>query len=160
MEPIEFEGEIAMQTRIRISFAIMLILLILAAGVPTFAQGPGFVDEIDFIEWVPCANNGAGEPVHLTGRLHNVFTDNIAQVNPQGVEGVGLITGDMYRGTGMFHETSVHTDGAWSFSYIDNYRIIGTGTNNDLILHGTFHFTVNAKGDITSYVDEFSVECR
>lgn len=149
-----------MQRQVRISVAIMLILLILAAGVPTFAQGPGFVDEIDFIEWVPCANNGAGEPVHLTGKLHIIFTDNIAQFTPQGVEGVGLTTGDMYRGTGMDHESYVETNGAWNLTSIDNYRIIGVGTDNDLLVHGVFHITINAEGDITSFVDEFSFECR
>ncbi|MBI4420235.1 MAG: hypothetical protein HY560_05360, partial [Gemmatimonadetes bacterium] len=45
-------------------------------------------------------------------------------------------------------------------TYVNNFRIIGEGSGNNLLVHATSHITVNANGELTAVVDNFSVECR
>src|SRR5438093_9153022 len=56
---------------------------------------------------VPCANGGTGESVQLSGSLQIVDTITFdagggvhlySHFNPQGVSGIGLVTGTTYRG--------------------------------------------------------------
>src|SRR5215469_10821335 len=83
---------------------------------------------IDLPVFIPCAADGQGEYVELTGELHDLFhvTNNAAggfsiknHDDPQGVSGTGLTTGDKYQGTGVtqdeitgrvgFQETVINT---------------------------------------------------
>jgi hypothetical protein len=45
-------------------------------------------------------------------------------------------------------------------TFVNNFRIIGDGTGNNLLVHSTFHITVNAAGVLTAFVDGFRSECR
>jgi hypothetical protein len=110
--------------------------------------------------------------VLISGTLHVLIHQTISDAGhlqfkfhfqPQGVSGVGLTTGDTYRATGVTQQTQTVdlTDGApQEFTYINNFRIIGPGRDNNYLVHQTFHITVNANGELTSVVDNFSVECR
>jgi hypothetical protein len=118
--------------------------------------------------FVPCANNGQGEIVVLSGNLHVVFQlafDNRGGVlvktesNPQGVSGVGQSTGNKYQGTGVTEQTTTAKVG-FQATAVNNFRIIGQGTGNNLILHLNFHFTVNPNGTVTVFADNFSVQCK
>lgn len=131
-------------------------------------------DQVPFaqIAFVPCANNGAGEPVLISGTLHVLIHQTISDAGhlqfkvhfqPQGASGVGLTTGDTYRATGVTQQTQTVdlTDGApQEFTFINNFRIIGKGPDNNLLVHQTVHFTVNANGEVTAEVVNTSVECR
>jgi hypothetical protein len=119
--------------------------------------------------FVPCALDGAGEVVQLSGNLHTLFhfTDDGAggfhamnESNPQGISGTGLTSGDKYQGTGVTR--SNFNAGAIPFNqtFINNFRIIGEGPGNNLLIHHNFHITVNANGELTALVDNFSAECR
>src|SRR5262245_66489058 len=79
---------------------------------------------------VPCAADGAGELVDLGGTLHLLFHTTLdgsggfhtkVHANPQGVSGIGLTTGDVYRGTGVSQETFSGNVGEATTS-IDNIR--------------------------------------
>ena len=76
--------------------------------------------------------------------------------------GVGLTTGDTYNATGVTQEQDSLplTNGATEFTFINNFKIIGQGPDNNLLIHQTVHVTVNANGDVTTTVDNLSVECR
>jgi hypothetical protein len=123
---------------------------------------------IDLDVFVPCAAGGAGEEVLLSGTLHDLFsiTANSAggfrvkQLdNPQGISGTGLTTGDKYQATGM--TTSIFTVKTGSTdTYVNRFLIRGQGTDNDFLVRETFHVTVNANGELTAYVDNFSIECK
>ena len=124
--------------------------------------------DVQLFAFVPCANGGAGEVVELTGSLNDVFkvTDTgngqfILKVhdNPQGVVGIGLTTGDVYRGTGATRFGDVLAAGE-TFSFVNNFRIIGQGTGNNLLVHENFHITVNPDGTLTSFHDNFSFKCK
>ncbi len=154
-----------------VALAISIVLCLVGS---VFAQALSITTN-DFVPFaqvaiVPCANGGAGEPVLISGILHIqqhiTINDNHASIKshfqPQGAGGVGLITGDNYNATGVTQEQ----DGiplqlsAFEFSFINNFRIIGQGPDNNLLVHQTIHVTINADGTVTTVVDNTSVECR
>lgn len=127
---------------------------------------------LELFVFVPCANDGAGELVVADGELHIVaqlVIDNRGGLHVSGhfqpirnVDGVGQVTGDVYHGVGVsrdnFNEVA---DGfPLEFTSINNFRWIGPGPNNNLLVHATMHLTVNANGRVTAVVDNSSVECR
>lgn len=120
--------------------------------------------------FVFCAAGGAGEVVSMSGNLHllshttvngNNFTTKM-QANPQGISGTGLTTGDKYQGTGVTQETfgGSFVNGQFSDTFNNNFRIIGQGPGNNLLVHQVVHVTLNANGDLTAFVGNFSVECK
>ena len=157
---------------VRLGAMVLLSLAVVTSGSPAAARAETFTDQepevIEFTEFVPCAAGGAGEEVRLAGML-NILTHGTidarggyhakVQLRPQGVRGEGLTTGDRYVGTGVTQEQVNGTVGSQS-TFIDNYRIIGQGSGNNLLIHQTVHVTVNANGEVTASVDNVSVECR
>lgn len=124
---------------------------------------------VDLGVFVPCANDGAGELVVLSGSLHTLthFTEDGAggfhamnEVNPQGISGQGTVTGDTYHGTGVTRSSFNAGPLPITQTFINNFRIIGPGPGNDLMIHSTFHMTINANGIMTAFVDNSSAECR
>jgi hypothetical protein len=118
--------------------------------------------------FIPCADDGAGEVVTLSGNLHIVlrFTQSKRggihagfHFQPQGVSGVGETTGDRYQGTGVTQGQFNATVGVEE-TFVNNFRIIGQGPGNNFLVHEVFHITFNANGTITALVDRFSVDCR
>lgn len=115
---------------------------------------------------IPCA----GETVTLEGKLHvlshvTINGNNLMSIShfqPQGISGVGSISGDKYRGTGVTQEIFKGSliNNQFTFSFINNFRIIGQGTGNNYVVHELIHITVNANGTTSSNVDNFRVECN
>lgn len=129
-----------------------------------------FIVPISLTQFVPCANGGIGETVVLSGNLHVVasttITANNAHVmmsnNPQGVTGVGSITGDKYQGTGVTREDLNVANGFFpeNLTFVNNFRIIGQGAANNLLVHENNHITVNANGAITVNQVNLSIACH
>ncbi|HEU4564074.1 MAG TPA: hypothetical protein VFS05_05485 [Gemmatimonadaceae bacterium] len=126
---------------------------------------------IDLTVFVPCAAGGAGELVALEGNLHVLLhtttssTGNVSvktHAQPQGISGTGLTTGVKYQATGVTQDHTTSGSGGlpFTFTYVNNFRIIGQGPGNNLLVHENVHVTVNANGDVTTEVDNFSIECR
>ncbi|MEY2526758.1 MAG: hypothetical protein QOE73_1529 [Verrucomicrobiota bacterium] len=113
---------------------------------------------------------GCTEPIHFTGDLHVLFhftatgSGNYSSkfhFQPQGVSGVGLFTGTKYQATGVTQdEYSYNGPFPYEETYINNFRLIGQGPDNNLLVHDNFHVTVNANGYLTAIHDNFSSECR
>jgi hypothetical protein len=123
---------------------------------------------IDLFVYVPCAAGGTGEFVLLSGPLHILFTTTIDDQGgyhskfhnqPQGISGTGFTTGDKYQATGVTQGTFNGKIG-YENTYVNNFRIIGQGAGNNFLVHETFHITVNPSGQVTAFVDHFSIECR
>jgi hypothetical protein len=124
---------------------------------------------ISLTVFVPCANGGAGENVALSGNLHDLFSVTLdgsggfhltASDNPQGVTGTGLTTGATYQGTGVTRFNANSPAGGTNvFTFVNNFRIIGQGSGNNLLVHENFHVTVNPDGTVTSFHDNFSITC-
>ncbi|HKZ86269.1 MAG TPA: hypothetical protein VJ793_21765 [Anaerolineae bacterium] len=110
-----------------------------------------------------------GEDIHLSGPVKALFHvtldpsggfHSVTVFNPQGVTGVGLTSGATYQGTG---ETSFFSNGRAlpsQFTFENNFKIIGHGPANNLLVHETFHVTVNPDGTVTAFVNNFSSKCK
>jgi hypothetical protein len=156
------------------TFTLAITLLILSMAGAALAQALAITVNqfvpFALVAFVPCANGGAGESVLVEGVLHLqdhiTINNNRATIKthaqPQGASGVGLTTGDIYSATGVTQEQDSIpiVNGAFEFTFINNFRIIGQGPNNNFLVHQTIHQTVNANGEVTTFIDNTSVECR
>jgi hypothetical protein len=116
--------------------------------------------------FVSCANGGAGEEVEVTGNLHILTHTTVSNsgamvtkshFQPQGMSGVGQVTGDKYQATGVTQETF---HGTGTFTFVNNFRFIGQGSGNNFLAHEVLHVTINANGDVTATAGNLSIECR
>lgn len=119
---------------------------------------------------IPCANGGAGELVQFSGEVlvMNHFTSNDnhttirSHVQPQGVSGVGLTTGDTYHANGGLRQisTSQSDGGGSTLTLLSITRFVGPGPGNNLLIHNLLHMTFNNDGELTSSQSSFSFECK
>jgi len=148
------------------------VLTLTLAGV-AFSQALAITtnDFVPFAQaaFVPCANGGAGELVLIEGTLHvqNHLTINNNRLSlkvhfqPQGAEGTGTVTGDKYQATGVTQEhDAVGVIGASQFTFVNNFRIIGAGTGNNLQVHQLIEITIDANNIIRTNVINTSIECN
>jgi len=126
--------------------------------------------ETEIFTYVPCAAGGAGEAVTLTGPLLVlVHVTESARGNyqvkttfqPQGMSGVGATTGDVYRATGGTR-THEHFNGPLPLVYtaINQFQLVGPGTNNDFRVRETLRVTINTNGVYTADRVSAEVRCR
>jgi hypothetical protein len=118
---------------------------------------------------VPCANGGLGETISGDVQLHVLMTSTVNgntvsgkfHFQPQGSTLVGETTGDLYRATGVTQGTfrGSLTNGQYTETFVNNFRMIGPGPENNILVHETFHVTLNANGDVTVERDRISDEC-
>lgn len=156
----------------RIVAALFLVGVLISAQTPSsYAQSSPFTVNARFplqIEvFIPCANGGAGETVNLSGILHEVFhvtefADGTFFLKihdqPQNITGVGETTGAVYEATGVT-QTRISSIGPTT-TFINNFRIIGPGPGNNLLIQQLMHVTVNGKGEITAEFARARAECR
>jgi hypothetical protein len=140
-------------------------------GGPSFAAATStqeVVNAISITKFVPCANGGLGEDVFLSGNIHSVFHVTLdgsggAHIvvihNPQGVSGTGLTTGAKYQGVGT-HQDEFNSTVGVEETTVTTGRLIGQGPGNNFLFHENLHTTVLANGVVTSFHDNFSIECR
>ena len=151
-------------------FAALALFTVQANG----AKQINDMSDINLTVFVPCAAGGAGELVDLSGPLHTLITFTIngnnvsgtAHFQPQGLSGTGETTGDKYQATGVTKDTSFKV----SFqnrqaqqTFVNNFRIIGTGPGNNFLVHEETHITINANGIVTVVHDNVSIalsRCR
>jgi len=129
------------------------------------------LSDITLTVFVPCAAGGAGELVDLSGPLHTLITFTIngnnvsgtAHFQPQGIAGTGETTGDKYQATGVTKDTSFKfsfQNGQAQQTFVNNFRIIGTGPGNNYLVHEVAHITFNADGTLAVFHDSFSIDCK
>ena len=114
---------------------------------------------------IPCA----GETVELNGNLHILFLLTAdaagglllkAHFQPQGISGFGLTTGVKYQATGETQEETHLKVLPFEDTFVNNFKIIGQGPGNNLLIHENFHITVNGRGIVTVLHDNASVNCK
>ena len=114
---------------------------------------------------IPCA----GELVVLNGPLHILSTVTfdraggfhmVAHFQPQGIRGLGQISGVKYQATGITEFQTNAKAVPFETSFVNNFKIIGQGPGNNLLVHENFHLTINANGRLTALIDNSSFECR
>ena len=153
------------------------IMMFLFAAVALFtvpanaAKQINDMSDINLTVFVPCAAGGAGELVDLSGPLHTLITFTIngnnvsgtAHFQPQGLSGTGETTGDKYQATGVTKASSFKgsfQNGQFTQTYVNNFRIIGSGSGNNFLVHEVLHVTFNANGTVTVFHDNFSIDCK
>jgi hypothetical protein len=152
--------------------ALLLASLLAAPAGPTSAQAaqPTTILRVplDISFFVPCANNGAGEVVNLSGTFMMVFHSSVDQTGgthikllevEQHVAGVGETTGDRYVST-FVNLFNFNDSGALTSTQQVVFRITGPGPGNDSLLRITNHSTVNPDGTITVAFDTITIECE
>ena len=167
-------------TTLRLSLVLAFALTLSLAGLsrPHVAAAQATVGTVNESQpffppaplFVPCANGGAGEFLALSGDLHMLghFTINDNHTlfkihfQPQGLVGVGTVTGDTYHLTGVSQNTNnTQSDGAtFEITLIDNANFVGPGTDNNVLIHTVSHFTFNNNGELTSSQTNSTVECK
>jgi hypothetical protein len=119
---------------------------------------------IELTIFIPCVP----ETVTVTGELHIVTHTTVNpdgsfhvvnHFNPQGVSGIGDVTGNKYQGTGVT-QTEFNLNVGQTFTFVNNFRFIGQGPGNNSTIHQNVHVTVNANGVVTSTVDNFTARCQ
>ena len=118
---------------------------------------------------IGCANGGRGEVADFSGTLHILISytetsrtfSGKAHFQPQGATGIGEKTGNVYHATGVTQTTFQGSlvNGRGSFTYVNNFRIIGPGTASYLEFDHV-HVTINANGTVTASIDSSRIVCR
>jgi hypothetical protein len=139
---------------------------------PTFqavTQTDDTIFPIDLVVFVPCANGGAGELIEVSGPLHVLMQLTISSsgnvsvyshFQPQGITGTGFTTGAKYQGTGITESKDNFNGLPISSTFVNNFYMIGQGPGNNYKVHETLHYTINANGTPTAYIDNFFVTCK
>lgn len=120
----------------------------------------------------PCALDGAGETVFLTGRgkitLQEVLdgsgaTHYVVNSAAMGVSGTGLTTGLRYRlieSTTQKDHGGLSGEGPWVLTQTGTQMMVAPGPDNDLVYRYTVHITATPQGDITAAVFHFEDQAR
>lgn len=120
--------------------------------------GTSIIVPLDDTFFIPCANDGLGEWVNFTGSFHIVYHSKAnngggyhvhGHYQPQNAVGVGLTTGNEYRGTGLGRFSFTTNGSASSYNVVDNFNLIGKAGAGSLKLQTRINFQVNANGEVT-----------
>jgi hypothetical protein len=159
-----------MKTRAQMATASLGTLLAFVIAPTHAAVQLNDKTDISLSVFVPCAAGGVGEVVDLSGSLHTLLSITIngnkvsvdMHVQPQGLSGLGETTGAKYQGTGVTEEsfTASLQNGQFNSTFVNNFRIIGQGPGNNLLVHENLHITINADGTVTVSHDNFSIDCK
>jgi hypothetical protein len=162
-------------------FLIALTLIAAACGEgPTAPQqlldAPAFaviadsniqVELNQFPVYMPCANGGLGEWILIEGFLHvhdRLMLDSagrltlVSHVNPHGVSGVGLDTGETYRGTGATR-TVTPVSGSGAFQSNNSFLLISQGSAPNLRVHEKRYGIVDDFGQLQTTRHDVTVKC-
>ncbi len=156
---------------LRNSGVVLAILFVLTAGTAMAEVAVNQQIPVNRQIWVSCANGGRGEFVRLTGEMHQLILQtwdenggrHIAlQFQPMGITGYGEITGDNYRAAGVTRDERNFQPDSYPQEYtlVNNFRIVGPGPGNNIMVHETYHITLNANGEVTAALDNLRTECK
>ena len=118
----------------------------------------------------PCAGGRFGEIVVFTGNQHLVFSQTstanghlstMIHWNADDVTGIGQYTGFAYRATGVTQDHVVsNAPLPYTETMTNNYHIIGQGQATNMDLKETTHVTVDANGNVSAWVTDYTFVCQ
>jgi hypothetical protein len=118
---------------------------------------------------VPCGRLGQ-EIVPFDGTVHVLFQTSFStngrrhlklQTNAQGMTGIGLVSGDLYRlngGSSDAYEFDV--DGPYSNTYVNNFHVESAGATGNIVAHETLRVLVDENGIPSVQAVNFVAECK
>ena len=118
--------------------------------------------------FVSCANGGAGEYVHVTGKTNLVYTISWTDhgftygyhSNTYNIKGVGLSSGQNFVGSG---NTEGQVMGAWvNEQWVSNLvdKLVLVGGNTNFVVKRNYHVVANPDGVVEVDFDNNVVECN
>ena len=149
-------------------YKVLALVMLLTFALPASALAQAVSYTIVDTAPTNLVAGGCDEPVELTGELHSVFhltVDDsggfhlVTETNWQGVTGVGLVSGTQYRGVGV-QRFNINGNVGEEFTSVDNFKLIGRGTTDNLLVQVTLHTTVNANGEVTTVVENAFIKCQ
>ena len=146
--------------------AVSAMLLVTVALI-SLARAGVIVNNHDVAIVSSIVNPCNGEVVNLSGSAHEVdrvtFNGTTIHIGTHfdagGVSGVGATTGAKYSVNDTF-DVSFNLAAGANESVGEDFHLIGQGGVPNFVLHTKFHITVNANGQVTSFFDNVSAECR
>jgi len=122
---------------------------------------------MDRIYYVSCANGGDGEEVAVSGNLNVVMklitNENRVtftyHINPQGLTGLGLTTGERFVASGGSNGTQsgVLENGQFTTTFTEQLRIVGASAT--FLVRYKFHVTITPDGVYTVSTSEEQSAC-
>ena len=118
---------------------------------------------------VPCGRLGQ-EIVPFDGTVHVLFQTSFSaggrrhlklQTNAQGMTGVGLVSGDLYRlngGSKDMYEFDV--EGPYANTFVNNFHVESAGATGNIIAHETLRVLVDENGVPSVQTVNFVAECK
>ena len=145
--------------------SVLLLLPALVLVPPASAEAENSV----FLPTTMSVSSCGGETIELTGTLHLIYSvtnnsnsDHVRSYSQlRGLTGVGPSTGQ-YHASGITTE-STNVDGEgfpFSYTYRNNFRLVGQGPGNNFQVHLGVHVTINANGDVTADISNIEAECK
>lgn len=143
---------------------LVVVALMLVFALP--AQAEVLVNEKNPVTWttlIPCS----GEMVVVEGYMHHkeaVTADGAGGFHvtisdqPMGLQGVDT-AGNKYNGVGGTRSTENMKVGE-VYTLVNNYRFIGVGKAPNYNVHETWHYTINANGELTADLDNLRITCK
>jgi hypothetical protein len=145
---------------------LVLLITVAAVAMPVVAQASATTERVPFDANVIACN---GDVIHISGTLLQIFTETTtpsggfivsSHFQPQGIMGVDLTTGTRYVATGLTRDIQVVSPaGGFTETFVNRFHIQATKGAESFIVSEVFHITVNANGDVTAFVDNFSSTC-
>src|ERR1044072_6783886 len=145
---------------------LLLLVTTAALAMPVATQASATTEKVPLDAGVPACN---GDVLHISGTLLNIFTVTTtpsggfvvsSHFQPQGIKGVDLTTGTPYVATGLTRDILVVSPaGGSTETFVNRFHIQATRGAESFIVSEVFHITVNADGDVTAFVDNFSSTC-
>ena len=146
--------------------AFTVIATVIALGLMTSTQAAVVENSKSPIS-MTWYNDCSGEDVEFHGYIHEVYrvTDDGnggfhigANINYAQATGTGLSSGDHYQVSGAYAD-NFNLKAGEVYTSVHHGQIIRPGKEGNGLFHFTYHYTINANGEMTSYVDKFDVKC-
>ena len=118
--------------------------------------------------FVSCANGGAGEYVHVTGRTNLVYTISWTDhgftfgyhSNTYNIKGTGLSSGQNFTGSGNTEGQVMGSwvNEQWLSNFVDKLKLVASHTN--FVVKSNYHVVVNPNGTVQVDRNDDLVECN
>jgi hypothetical protein len=145
---------------------ILLVLVVAALAVPVGAGAATTVQKTTFDATFALCN---GDLIHVSGPLLVTFSETTTPTGgglfavhfqPQGVIGVDLVTGTVFRATGLTRDLTVSSPaGGMVETFVDRFHIQATGGAQSYIVSELAHITITPSGTVAVSFDNFASTC-
>jgi hypothetical protein len=145
---------------------LVILAVVGALAAPVSTQAGTTVERMSYEDTFPLCN---GDPIHLSGTLLAVFTEIATpsggevlafHFQPQGVSGVDLVNGTVFRATGLTRDLIVNSPpGGSTETFVNRFHIQATRGAESYIVRELFHVTVTPDGTVTVFFDNITTTC-